>query len=272
MTVKDAVKSRRSVRTFEDQPVSGEDLKRIVEEIKSIQNPFGTVPVFKILDKKNDRLSAPVITGGDYYYIGAKIQPEENWEIGYGYAFGELCLLLEEMGIGTTIIGGTFDRKAFENAMDLRGGEIMPLATPIGYPAQKLSVREKLMRKAIKADERLGFEELYYNNDFSHSLTKEAAGLFSEALDLMRLSPSAVNKQPWRVLLKDDSLHFYKDRTRSLGENKTGDIQKMDVGIALAAFDLLMQEDGYTGEFYVEDQDLPVDDTKEYLVSYRLKS
>lgn len=271
MSLKEAIKNRRSVRTFSDTPVTKEDLELIVEKIKGIKTPFGLTPFFKILDKKNDHLSSPVITGGDNYYIGAKTKPEENWELAYGYAFGELCLLLEELGIGTTIIGGTFNRKAFEKAMNLTEEEIMPLATPIGYVAQTPSVREKLMRKAVRADKRLDFESIYYKDDFNHSLSKEEAVLFSEALDLMRLSPSAVNKQPWRVVLKDGVIHFYKYLNSQLSERASIDVQKIDVGIALATFDLAMMENGYTGEFFVDENSHPEDESMEYQISYRLK-
>lgn len=40
-------------------------------------------------------------------------------------------------------------RKTFEKAMEVKDTEVMPAASPVGYPADKRSVRETLMRKGI---------------------------------------------------------------------------------------------------------------------------
>ena len=65
----------------------------------------------------------------------------------------------------------------------------MPAASPVGYPADKRSLRENLMRKGLKADERIPFEAVYFDGSFAADLRKEDAGEFAEALDLARLAP-----------------------------------------------------------------------------------
>ena len=50
--------------------------------------------------------------------------------------------------------------------MELSEDEIMPCASPLGYPAKKMSIRENMMRKAIKANTRLNFEELFFDGAF----------------------------------------------------------------------------------------------------------
>ena len=42
---------------------------------------------------------------------------EPHGEEAFGYAFEQIVLYAESLGIGTTWIGGTMDRKAFEKAM-----------------------------------------------------------------------------------------------------------------------------------------------------------
>ena len=64
------------------------------------------------------------------------------------------------------------------------------------------------MRKAIKADERLPFEELFFDGTFDNPLSKERAGNLAQPLEMVRLSPSAVNKQPWRVIVADNAAHL----------------------------------------------------------------
>ena len=57
-----------------------------------------------------------------------------------------------------------------------------------------------MMRKGVKADERLPFEELFFDGSFDKTLSKEKAGRWLDALEMVRLALLAVNKQPWRVV------------------------------------------------------------------------
>jgi hypothetical protein len=88
----------------------------------------------------------------------------------------------------------------------VKDGEVMPLASPLGYPAEKKSIREGLMRKALKADERKPFGELFFERDFSHALPQ--TNPFASALELVRWAPSAANGQPWRAVVEGDNVHF----------------------------------------------------------------
>jgi len=63
----------------------------------------------------------------------------------------------------------------------------------------------------------------------------------------VRLAPSAVNRQPWRMVVMDDVVHFYLQRAKSLGGGKL-DMQKIDMGIALCHFELMAKELGFKGE------------------------
>ena len=123
------------------------------------------------------------------------------------------------------------------------------------------------MRKGIKADERKPFEKLFFQGDFAHGLSVQAAGAFAEALELLRWAPSAANGQPWRAVLSGNELHFYEAKT--MRENALGDVQKVDLGIALANFDLARQEDGISGGFVFEDPGLPAPERTHYIVTFR---
>jgi hypothetical protein len=59
--------------------------------------------------------------------------------------------------------------------MELKPGEVMPCVSPIGYPAQKMSLRETMMRKGIKADTRKDFSELFFDRSFEKPLSENVA-------------------------------------------------------------------------------------------------
>ena len=175
------------------------------------------------------------------------------------------------LGIGTVWLGGTLNRDAFQKAMDLGPEEFMPCASPLGYPAKKLSLRESLMRKGVGADTRLPFGELFYAGDFHSPLDLEAAGPLARPLEAVRLAPSAVNKQPWRAVVLDGAVHFYLKRTKGLaGDASTGDLQKIDLGIALCHFQLTAEEDGLKPELFLQDPGLETGADTEYVASFRV--
>ena len=124
------------------------------------------------------------------------------------------------------------------------------------------------MRKGIRADERLDFEALFFDGDTSTPLSREKAGVLALPLEMVRLAPSAVNKQPWRVIVKDGAAHFYCKRSKGVGGGQL-DMQMIDLGIALCHFDLTAQECGLDMEFVQEDPRLAED--MEYVASYRVK-
>jgi len=123
------------------------------------------------------------------------------------------------------------------------------------------------MRRAIHADKRQSFEKLFFDGGFDRPLTPEGAGAFREALELVRLAPSAVNRQPWRIVRQGDAFHFFKKR--SMPANPLGDVQKLDVGIALAHFVLAAEAKGIPGSVLTADPGIERDGDTEYLVTWR---
>ena len=162
------------------------------------------------------------------------------------------------------------NRAAFETAMELSEDEMMPCASPVGYIAKKMSVRESMMRMAIKADERLSFEELFYDGTFETPLSKEKADSLRLPLEMVRLAPSAVNKQPWRVVIKDNCVHFYLKRSKGFGHEGKLDMQMIDMGIALCHFALAAEEKGLQPEFLQDDPGLAAGRDLEYVGSYKV--
>lgn len=265
-SITEAVRGRRSVRTYNGKPLTAEDRQKLESFISSLESPFGVLIEYRFLDAERDGLSSPVIVGTDAY-LGAKVPNVTNYEIAFGYDFERIVLYAQSLGIGTVWIAGTFDRPAFEKAMDVKENEIMPAVTPIGYPAAKMSVREAIMRRGVKADDRLPFETLFFNGDFSSPLSQDGAGAFENALEMVRLAPSAVNKQPWRVVIIGNIAHFYEKKSKGMAARKF-DVQRVDIGIALSHFALSLEESGIIGEFISNDPKLRHDDDTEYVISY----
>ena len=267
MTAAEVILHRRSVRTFDGNPVRPEDLKCLLDFANSVENPYSLPISWRALDAREHGLSSPVIVGADTYIAG-KLRRAPHAEEAFGYAFERVVLRAEELGMGTTWIAGTMNRPAFERAMELQPDEVMPCVSPLGYPAKKMSARETLMRIGVKADSRLDFGELFYGGDFSSPLTPQTAGEFREALELVRRAPSAVNKQPWRAVLIGRTAHFYEKQSKGYVDSRGWDLQKVDVGIALCHFAMALEAAGVRARFETADPGLAAPGDTRYIASF----
>ena len=137
-----------------------------------------------------------------------------------------------------------------------------------GYSFESMCLYAESLGLVVQVEEitEAEFEKLFFKGTFEIGLTKEDAGIFADALEMTRWAPSAANKQPWRIVVSGDTVHFYEYKT--LKDSPLGDIQKVDLGIALAHFDLTMQEDGYEGHFIEADPGLELPENVHYIISY----
>ena len=265
--VTELIRNRRSVRTYDGKEISPEHKESLVSFMANIENPYNLPIDFKLMDAKENGLNCPVVSGTDLY-VGGKMKRSNFAEEAFGYSFEMLVLYALSLDIGTVWLGGTMNRPAYEAAMNLGDNEIMPCASALGYISKKMTVRETMMRKAIKANERLPFEELFFDGDFATPLTKEKAGRLSHLLEMVRLCPSAVNKQPLRVVVTENMAHFYLKRSKGFSVGTSLDMQKIDMGIALCHFDLAAKEKDLNIVFSVKNPEIETDSDTEYIASY----
>ena len=226
------VRRRRSVRTFDGNPLRPEDAEKILRFAESIETPYAIPVSWKLLNAKENGLSSPVIVSTDAYVAG-KLRRQPHAEEAFGFAFEKLVLYAESLGLGTTWIAGTMDRAAFEKAMELQADEVMPCVSPLGYPAKKMSLREAMMRKGVRADSRKDFSELFFDRSFDRPLQEDVP--CGDALEMVRWAPSAVNRQPWRVVIDGTQAHFYEKKNKGFAD-AGWDLQKVDMGIAMCHF------------------------------------
>jgi hypothetical protein len=71
---------------------------------------------------------------------------------------------------------------------------------------------------------------------------------------MVRIAPSASNKQPWRAIRSGGALHFYMKKDKAYAGNMLGYcIQRIDMGIAASHFSLAAEELGLKGGVVFED-------------------
>jgi nitroreductase len=254
----DLIRSRTSVRRFTGKNVAGEvrqELERCCQAAQ--EGPFGGACRFQLIDdhvgsgEQGERVGAyGIISGARTYLAGATGSGGFSLE-DFGYLFELLLLKATDLGLGSCWLGGSFTRSRFAKAMGLREEEILPAVSPIGIPTKQRSVVDRVIRWGARSQRRKSWADLFYDAETAAPLSENRAGQFATALDMVRLAPSASNRQPWRCLKEGEMMHICLQRFPGYQAITKTDLQRIDMGIAMAHFDLAMETAGIEGRWQV---------------------
>ncbi len=88
---------------------------------------------------------------------------------------------------------------------------------------------------------------------------------------MVRLAPSASNKQPWRIRISPGVFNFYLKRTPGYKKGSSRvDLQRIDMGIAMSHFELACRELKLKGEWNVGKEGSVASEFGDYLISWKL--
>ena len=259
-SVLDLIRRRTSVRTYDPRPVEPEKLDKLKAFMSAVENPFGAAVRLELVEGASGRLGTYGFIRGAKTFFGGCVKKSGMDLEGFGYAFEQVVLYATALGLGTCWLGGTFKRSAF--AERLRPvDEYLPAVSPVGYASDKKSLTEKVVAAGAGARTRKRFGEVFFDGAPDKPLVPDN-GALTTCLEMVRIGPSASNKQPWRVIVKDGAIHFYAliDR-RYAGNTMYGfTMQRIDMGIAACHFELSARELGLPGGFVVDDPHLISDE------------
>lgn len=271
-SVIELIKMRTSCRSFDERDIESIVLKKLNDYIEDI-NEETKIKARFVLATKNDidgrttkKLGTyGVISGANLFIVGILDKEEKN-VLEFGYLFEKIILLATELGLGTCWLGGTFNKNDFQQNVTLLENEFIPIVSPIGIKKEKPRVFESAMRVVIGADKRKQWSELFFEEKISVPLDEKNAGEYSVPIEMVRLGPSASNKQPWRIVKGNDGFHFFLCRTKGYGV-VSYDMQKNDMGIAKCHFELTAKELGLKGNWQ-EIENMNRENGWEYICSW----
>lgn len=270
------VRKRVSVRTYSEKALDDDVKTKISNYIETLSNPFDVEVKFKMLDSGVEgapkKLGTYGVIKGAKTFICAIVKQERLALEALGYELEKLILYVTSLGLGSCWLGGTFDRNEFKQALGLQEDEILPTVSPIGYPAKEKTMADSLVRFIAKGDSRKSWNDIFFDRGFSSALPAENAGEYATALEMVRLAPSASNKQPWRIIKTSNGFDFYESRTPGYSKAFSYDIQRIDMGIAACHFHLAAIEKGLPGRFIIFNPDTDVEeDDVNYVFSWMIK-
>jgi hypothetical protein len=256
-TLAGAIRIRVSCRTYDGRLPEEQTKERLRTFLRgNTSGPFGNALRFELIDlTEAERAELKslgtygVVRGASLFIAGAVRKGPRAME-DYGYGMERNILFATSLGLGTCWLGGTLNRAGFSRKISLAQGELMPAVSPVGYPAGKRSLTDRAFRFMAKSDRRKPWAELFFDGRPGNPLAQEHAGPFAEALEAVRIGPSASNRQPWRIVREGASFHFFLRRTPGY-DRMTGEVrlQEVDMGIALCHFEAAAREVGCPGNW-----------------------
>lgn len=248
-SVIELIKERKSVRSYTGKPLSVELVDSINSYMNNLSAPLDAKArvewISTDIGDQPVKLGTYGIISGAKHFLALIIEKNNKLsEIGGAYLLEEVILYCTALDLGTCWLGATFNTNDLLQQIELSDSETLAIISPVGYKRDKRSFLELVMRKGVGSDNRKAFGSLFFQGSFDVSLSKDKAGHFAVPLEMVRLAPSASNKQPWRVVKEGDILHFYHLPNR---------FSLYDMGIALCHFELTCKELNLKGYFQVLD-------------------
>ena len=223
-----AIARRRSKRRYESRPLDTDTLTQLQTVVKEFK-PFPETRSVLISRSPEDVFKGAIgsygkVKGapGFIAFIGNTEDPHIHEKIGY---LGEgIILEATALQLGTCWVGGMFRREVAGRLIQIQRNEKFFAVTPIGYPREGDSLEEKMMKRFVKSHLRKPLNELAKGMEES-----KWPSWIKDALEAARVSPSAVNRQPWRFSIESDAITLSVDDLKD-----TFHISKrLDCGIAM---------------------------------------
>jgi hypothetical protein len=275
--IEKTIQVRTSCRRYLRSPIGIEDRQKLAHMIHTqTAAPLGSHTRFLLTSAAEEDRHAlkglgtyGYILGATGFIIGAVETAPHDME-DYGYQMEAIILFATQLGLGTCWLGGTFTSSRFARKINLTDTETLPAATATGMISAKRHPLDYVRRQRNTLDRRFPWQELFFDTTFSTPLLPEAAEAYARPLEMVRLAPSASNKQPWRIVKKNNHWHFYLTRTPNYPPAflKLADLQRVDIGIAMCHFALTAESLELKGCWDIHEPANITPQNSEYIISW----
>jgi nitroreductase len=250
------IKERRSCRSFSSEKIDAEAFRKLSDFLNEMNETAQETARFMFVQNQKQKNGASqklgtygMISGANCFIVG--ICPKQSTDaLAFGYFFEEIILFATDLGLQTCWLGGTFNRDAFNQKISLKENEIIAIVSPVGYQKEKPRLLENAVRAVIGANNRKQWSDLFFHEDITVPFKEDSNDPYQIPLAMVRLGPSASNKQPWRVIKGKDGYYFFLCRTKNYLRSSF-DMQKNDIGIAMCHFELSAKELGLDGSWEI---------------------
>ena len=205
--------------------------------INDVNRSLSEKAYFKLIQNKangeeTQKLGIYGIIQGTRNFIALITTQEEVDACELGLHIEKVVLIATGLGLGTCWLGVTFDRSSFEDHLSLKNDEKLVILIAFGYKKNKQSMIESTMRILAKSNRRKSSSELFFDENINTALDLSILNDYAKVMEMVRIAPSATNKQPWRIVKDKGYFQFYLSRIPGYGVMNY-DFQRNDIGIAM---------------------------------------
>ena len=209
MLLKEIIYKRKSVRKYKVEPVS-EEIKREIEAFY-----LGAKPLYPDIKVRAEILNREEVKSMFAWTPSQVVVLYSEEKDGYlenaGFLLQQLELYLGTLGLGACWLG--MGKPEVGAKKEEKEGLKFVIMLAFGYPN----------------------EELYRENaQFKRKALSAISDREDERLEAARLAPSSVNSQPWYFTHEGELIHAYCSKQGLLKWLALGQMNRIDMGIALA--------------------------------------
>jgi nitroreductase len=260
----DLIQRRSSHRSYDGKGLDEQRAQALREAAARVRTgPFGSpvrIELVRLEQIGSRQLRSwgtyGIVKGATCFLVGAT-RNTDTARADCGYAFEHAVLKATELGLGSCWMGATFHKGVFGRAIQAAPDEIIPVISPVGDIAGRKSAIDLALHGLAGSKTRRPSNELFFHRRYGALLSEEQAGAYAQALAMVRLAPSSMNSQPWRIVKEEQRpvFHFYEHLTGRFGEMLKfiggGKALMIDMGIAMSHFELAAREAGLHGRWDV---------------------
>lgn len=261
MSVKDFLQERKSTREFKDRELPTELLNVVERKLNDLSSEKDFIVSFKLLrdgayvyDQLQGHAGYSGVMIRSPHYIAIVEREEGNAAtLRSAFVMEQAISVLSEEGIAScyVTIGSTPD----EIQKKIFGVDYSKIryVFAIGYPNSDLLDLER------PTGTRMSIEEMVFKDEPNQPCELaelENVGLM-EVFYYTRLTPSTMNLQPWRFIVKD-----YSEVLLITDKSKIQSFTYVDLGIVMYYFYELARHTGLQGEWSIEESDVEIGDYK----------
>lgn len=223
MNLYEAIFSRKSVRSYEMEPVKAALLGEIREYYSQIEglNPGIHTEISIIDNTKGQNKRIHLLGVKAPYYIAFYSEDKDRAMMNAGYIMEQLALFMCAKGLGTCFLSGVKPKAGNPHKGNLKFVILMAF----GYS------RGSHTRKAVEA-RRMDLQELCVYKEVPRQWMKQL-------LDSARLAPSSMNSQPWRFVVYDNRIHVFAKKHNM---NHLGKYEEFNFGIMFSHLMIVAEE------------------------------
>jgi nitroreductase len=217
MNLLQAIEHRVSTRSYDKRAVEAGLLRRLITLSKAASRLTDVPLRVELISgvEKTQRILTYMI--GSYGlvltppHVLVGVIPSENAtaRVDLGYVLEQTVLEASRLELGTCWITGSYDAERAGDAVGLASGEEAAAIIALGRPSQGGwgRVHTGTIRRLAGGHKRKPLKDIVFSDRWGEPWSADGADpILTSILEHARLAPSAVNRQPWRFIVRSHDI------------------------------------------------------------------